>query len=544
MLGRSPRMNLRALTSALTLAGLALAPMTSAAEAPIPRLVSENGRHALLVDGAPFLILGAQCHNSSAWPATLPEVWPAIGDIGANTLEIPIYWEQFEPEPGKYDTSIVDLIIDQAREAKVRVILLWFATWKNGSPNYIPLWMKAQPEKYPRMLGREDRPVHSLSPHASDTLEADKRAFRALMRHLREKDPPRTVIMVQPENEPGTWGSVRDYSPAAQQLFEAPVPIEALRAMGREHLAGANWDAAFARDADEFFHAWSVARFIGQVAAAGKEEYPLPMLVNTALRDPLSPPPPTHYQTGAPTDNVLPLWKAAAPAVDVLAPDIYLPGYAQYRRVCELYARPDNPLLIPETANAPLNARHFFTALGHGAIGWAPFGIDYTGYHNSPLGGDTGTPEKLAPFTLNYRIVGPMTREVAKLNFEGRLKATAEEPGVPSQVLDFGKWRAVVTYGIPFFGFATGAKGNPEPIGRALVAQIAEDKFLVAGAHCRVDFELADKSRLQRVYLRVEEGRYVDGIFQVRRLWNGDQTDWGLNFATSDLVVHATLGTF
>ena len=535
-------MNTRALIPSLAL--VLFASSAAAAEAPLPRLVTEAGRHALFVDDAPFLVLGAQCHNSSAWPSTLAEVWPAVADLGANTLEIPIYWEQFEPEPGRFDTSVVDTIIEQARTHRVRVILLWFATWKNGSPNYIPLWMKAQPERYPRVIGKDGRAVHSLSPHGTATLEADIRAFRALMRHLREKDPQRTVIMVQPQNEPGTWGSVRDYSPAAQQIFEAPVPVAALRAMGREHMAGSTWDEAFARDADEFFHAWSVASYIGQVAAAGKEEYPLPMLVNAALRDPLSPPPVTHYESGGPTDNVLDLWKAAAPAVDVLAPDIYLPQHAQYRRICELYSRPDNALLIPETANHPAFARYFFMALGHGAIGWAPFGIDYTGYNNAPLGGDTGTPDKLEPFALNYRIVGPMMREVARLNFEGRLKATAEEPGVPAQTLDFGKWRAVVTYGLPFFGFATGAKGNPEPIGRALVAQIAEDKFLVAGAHCRVDFELADKTQLQRVYLRVEEGRYADGQFQVRRLWNGDQTDWGLNFATRGEVLHATLGTF
>lgn len=544
-LGRSPRMNTRAFVVSFALAGLVLVgPVLAAAESPIPRLVTEEGRHALLVDNAPFLILGAQCHNSSAWPSVLPEVWPAVMDLGANTLEIPIYWEQFEPEPGTFDTSVVDTILKQARAHGVRVILLWFATWKNGSPNYVPLWMKAQPDRYPRVIGKDGRPVNSLSPHGTETLQADIRAFRALMRHLRETDPQRTVIMVQPQNEPGTWGSVRDYSPRAQQLFDAPVPVVALRAMGREHLAGATWDAAFARDADEFFHAWSVASYIGQVAAAGKEEYPLPMLVNTALRDPLSPPPATHYQSGAPTDNVLPLWKAAAPAVDVLAPDIYLPGYAQYLRICELYSRPDNPLLIPETANHPAFARYFFLALGHGAIGWAPFGIDYTGYNNAPLGGDTGTREKLEPFALNYRIVGPMMREVARLNFEGRLKATAERTGEPAQTLRFGKWQAVVTYGLPFFGFATGAKGNPEPIGRALVAQLDEDTFLVAGAHCRVDFALADTSRLQRLYLRVEEGHYVDGAFQVRRLWNGDQTDWGLNFAAQDVVLRATLGTF
>jgi hypothetical protein len=121
---------------------------------PLPHLVTENGRHALIVDGAPFLMLGAQCHNSSAWPAMLPKVWPAIDYLHANTLEIPVYWEQFEPEPGKFDTSVVDTILKQAREHNVRLVLLWFGTWKNGSSHYLPLWMKSQPDKYPRIIGR------------------------------------------------------------------------------------------------------------------------------------------------------------------------------------------------------------------------------------------------------------------------------------------------------------------------------------------------------------------------------------------------------
>ena len=79
-----------------------------ALEKPLPQLVTKDGRHALFVDGAPFLVLGAQCQNSSAWPAMLPKVWPAVEYLQANTLEAPIYWEQFEPEPGRFDTSVVD----------------------------------------------------------------------------------------------------------------------------------------------------------------------------------------------------------------------------------------------------------------------------------------------------------------------------------------------------------------------------------------------------------------------------------------------------
>src|ERR1017187_6835718 len=116
--------------------------VAQASGSALPHLVQKDGRHALIVDGAPFLILGAQSHNSSAWPSMLPKVWPAIDSLHANTLEIPIYWEQFEPEPGRYDSSILTTIIEQARQHEVRLVLLWFGTWKNGSSHYLPLWLK------------------------------------------------------------------------------------------------------------------------------------------------------------------------------------------------------------------------------------------------------------------------------------------------------------------------------------------------------------------------------------------------------------------
>ena len=85
-------------------------------EHPIPRLVTKDGRHALLVDGEPYLILGGQSDNSSTWPKMLPGVWQVIEEMNANTLEIPVYWEQIEPEEGTYDFSMVDLLLEQARD--------------------------------------------------------------------------------------------------------------------------------------------------------------------------------------------------------------------------------------------------------------------------------------------------------------------------------------------------------------------------------------------------------------------------------------------
>jgi beta-galactosidase GanA len=515
-----------------------------ALEKPLPQLVTKDGRHALLVDGAPFLVLGAQCQNSSAWPALLPRVWPAVEYLQANTLEAPVYWEQFEPEPGRFDTSVVDTLVQQAREHHVRLVLLWFGTWKNGSSHYMPLWMKRQPERYPRLVGKDGRRVDSPSPHAPATLEADVRAFRALMRHLKEVDPGRTVILVQVENEPGTWGSVRDYSPAAQALFEAPVPAELLRALGKGGAPG-NWTTVFGADADEFFHAWSVARFVGQVAAAGKAEYPLPLYANAALRDPIDEPPAGTYESGGPTDNVLEIWKAAAPAIDILAPDIYMSDGARYRKVLELYRRPANALFVPENGSSPEYAKYFFAALGQQAIGWAPFGVDYTAYAHTPAGAPRHNEETLAPFALNYRLAAPIARELARLSFEGKLHGVVEEKEEHTQTIDLGRWKAVVTYGVPAFGFGRDPRGNPEPTGRALVGELGEDRFLVAGYFCRVDFQVKDAaSGAQREYLRVEEGRYEDGVFRPIRIWNGDETDWGLNFSSAPQVLQVSLGTY
>jgi beta-galactosidase GanA len=529
------------------LIGLLAAPaIARAGDHPLPRLVQKEGRHALLVDGAPFLILGAQVNNSSAWPAVLPEVWPAIKAIHANTVEMPVYWEQLEPKPGAFDYSIVDALVAGCRKNDLRLVLLWFATWKNGSPNYVPLWMKQDPAKFPRMTTASGRPVASASPFSKESLDADKRAFVALMRHLKKTDRQRTVIMVQVENESGTWGAIRDYSPAAQKAFESPVPAPVLAAMNKKPgTPAASWKEVFGKDADEYFHAWAVAAYVGEVAAAGKAEYPLPLYANAALRDPISPGPAGSYESGGPTDNVIPIWKAAAPALDLLAPDIYMDDDAKVEKILGLYQRTDNPLLVPEISSAPEYARFFFLALGHQTIGFAPFGIDYTGFVNFPLGAKRLDEEALTPFALNYRLVGPMMRQLAQLSFDGKVKAVAEKKGRPTEDLELGGWKVNVRYGVPQFGFGDKPPGNPEPVGRALVAQIGDDQFLVAGFHCRVDFQTSGAAApKQRAYLRVEEGSYESGRFKPLRLWNGDQTDWGLNFTSTPQILRVTVGTY
>lgn len=510
---------------------------------PIPQIVSKDGRHALMVDGAPFLILGAQVNNSSNWPQALDDVWPAIDVVKPNTVMVPVAWEQVEAKEGTFDFSFVDVLLKQAREKDVRLILLWFATWKNNGPNYAPAWVKLDNTRFPRVITADGRTLNSLSPHAQATLDADRKAFVALMTHLKAADPQRTVIMVQPQNEPGTYGSVRDFSPLAQKVFEGPVPDALLKKLGK---SPGTWRAVFGTDADEYFHAWHIAHYIDQVAEAGKAVYPLPMLVNAALRGPFNPGQPGQYASGGPTDNVLDVYKAAAPHIDVLAPDIYMPEYTHYTTVLDRYSRPDNPLFVAETGNREEYPRYFFSALGEQAIGWSPFGIDYSRYSNWPLGAKHLDEKALESFALNYAIVRPAARVIAQASFEGKVRGTAEQPGQAVQTVKIDhRWNMVVTYGVPQFWFQGEPPGNPEPIGRALVVQLGPDEFLVAGAHARININAADPAVAARqIYDVVDEGTYVDGKWVFRRRWNGDQTDYGLNFSSVPQLLRVKLATY
>lgn len=508
----------------------------------MPQLVHRDGRYALFVNGAPYLMLGEQINNSSAWPAMLPEVWPVVEKLHANTVEMPIYWEQFEPVQGHFDPSVLKVLLSQARAHHVHLVLLWFGTWKNGSGHYTPRFIKLNAAQAPREVNAVGKKLDSLSPYSEFVMHADAMAFAELMRELKTLDPEHTVIMVQVENETGAYGTDRDYSPTAQKLFDGPVPARLLAAM---HKSPGTWAQVFGADANEDFQAWSVARYVNYVAAAGKAVNPLPLYVNAALRDPFHPQSVGGYDSGGPTAEVLPIWKAAAPSIDVLAPDIYMPDYKRYTKELDLYDRPDNAMFVPETGSSAAYARYFFAALGHGTIGFSPFGMDATQYRNEPLGAKAMTDEAVTPFALNYRVFGPMDRVIAKLNFEGKVQAVSENPAEHTETLHFGKWDAVVSFGMPVFGNGMKPKGNQPADGGAMIAQLGPNEFLVTAVHARVDFDVANASSgLQRQFVEVEQGYYSASQWNFQRIWNGDQTDYGLNFTSGGQVLRVMLATY
>jgi len=268
---------------------------------------------------------------------------------------IPVYWLQVEPEEGKFDFTGVDDLIASARRHGVKLILLWFATWKNGNMDYTPKWVKQNPQRFKRALSPIGNELWVLSSYCKANLEADKKAFSALCRHLKEKDSAeQTIIGIQVENEPAVNGTDRDYSPEAQTIFNGPVPaklIKAMKAAGKGPVydiwqrAGGKergtWLEVFDWPARDVVTSWSIATYIDKVAQAGKAVYNLPMYINVAVGVSSwhTPMPDEIFTSGNPLPKVLDVYKWFTPHVDMIAPDVEYNDSMAYDALCAAYSR-------------------------------------------------------------------------------------------------------------------------------------------------------------------------------------------------------------
>jgi beta-galactosidase GanA len=538
------------LLRSLVLGLAALVASAASVAAELPRIERVGSKHMMVVDGQPFLMLAAQAHNSSNYPSQLPLVWPVIKQLHANTLEIPVAWEQIEPVEGRFDFSYLDALLAQARQNDVRLILLWFATWKNTGPNYAPEWVKTNTTRFPRMKKADGTSHYVLTPHSRSTLEADKKAFVRLMQYLRDHDPQNTVIMVQPENEMGSYGLTRDHGTAARRLFEGEVPAELVR--GLKKPAG-TWSQVFGEFAEQAFTSWHMARFTDEIAAAGKAVKKLPMYVNAALGDAFSAKNSIGSATGGPQWNMIPVWKVGAPNIDALAPDIYQKDQKAVVAFLDHYSRPDNPLMVPEIGNDAAFARFLWPVLGKGGINFAPFGMDATGYSNYPLGAKVLDAATIDAFGSKYRILKPIHSTWARLAANHPTWGASKGSDAAAQSQVMGRWKVAAEFEQWEFGepqwLSPDAGPHPlkgKPTGGLAVIQLGADEFLLIGSDVRARFGLANPAPGESSsMLRVEEGTFDgQGRWVMSRVFNGDQTDYGINITSQPRLFKVRLGSY
>ncbi len=511
----------------------------------IPYLKEQNGKKVLMVNDEPFIMLAGEVHNSNSSSVEYMEgVWEKADALGMNCLLLPVTWELTEPEEGVFDFSLVDGLIAQARARGKRLAFLWFGAWKNAQCYYAPAWVKKDMERFRRAeveKGERFTRIESfhgmsyttLSYLCDATREADARAFAELMRHIRAVDAAEnTVITVQVENETGLMGAAREHSDEADARFAGAVPQEFadyLRAhmeMLSEDIAAAvasgaaqgSWEEVFGSAAEELFSAYHVAGYVGAVAAAGKEVYPLPMSANCWLNQGGEA---GTYPSGGPVARVMGVWRYAAPAIDVLAPDIYVQNFTE---ICEEYAKCGNPLYIPETAtHGHCGPREVYTVGRHHAMCYSPFGFEdmggeFTASMGFLFGMDTSDPllamlqdvEEYRWYTDTLRSMMPLLTE--RYGTKKLQAVIAERPDDDTMV--FG------TYGFKALMSGPMIQRND---GVCLVLQESEDTFYVVANGCMLVPFSADQEKPYLDILAFEDGRFENGEWKRQRRLNGDE---------------------
>lgn len=343
----------------------------------IPHIRRNGAARQLFVDGKPVLLNAGEVENSSGtsreWMAP---IWRKCQRANVNCVLAAVPWDMFEPQEGVFDYEVIDHLIDDARAHGMKLVPLWFGAWKNGLSHYAPLWVKRDQQRFPRARVAAGN-MEMLSTFSSEALAADSRAFAALMRRIRERDEGQhTVVMVQLENEVGINADYRDRQPLADTAFFNAVPDALMHYLieNRAELlpetselwasarTEGTWSEVFGNEeqAGHVFMAWHYARFLDVVAQAGKVEYDIPVFVNAAL-PPLSEHDRVHGPAarGGPIAAVIDIWRAAAPSIDMLSPDIYRPDYeaviAGFNRlgIHFLYLRRGPTWRAPPTRSTP-----------------------------------------------------------------------------------------------------------------------------------------------------------------------------------------------
>ncbi|MFT3920715.1 DUF5597 domain-containing protein [Cloacibacterium sp.] len=496
----------------------------------IPHLEKTGNKQQLIVNNQPFIILGGELGNSTATTMeSMENVWEKLKLMNMNTLLTPVYWELLEPEEGKFDFTLIDDLIFEARKQNYKLVFLWFGSWKNSMSSHAPAWVKLDTKKYPRTKNETGENQEILTPFSENNLKADLNAYQQLLRHIKEVDSKeQTVIMIQTENEIGMLPSARDYHPLATEKFNQQVPKDLMNYLSKNKnilnpdllniwknngfKTKGNWEEIFGKglQTDEIFMAYYFAKYTNEISSAGKKEYAIPSFVNAALNRPGKKP--GEYPSAGPLPHILDIWKAASPSIDLYSPDFYNPDFKHW---CDLYTKQNETLFIPEHQfNNSIAAKALY-AIGHyQALGFSPFNPEQT---------DHPKEEKLTKAYEAIAQIKPLLdTNWGKNKIEGILLDKDNRDA--TFTLGNYEFKAQHTFNL---GWEPNSKAENWETAGGIIIQTGENEFYFVGFGVSLTMKNTKNPNKKVGILKTDKGYFKDGKWTVLQHLNGDQTHQG-----------------
>lgn len=535
--------------------------------AQLPYLDQAGVVPKMIVDGKPFIILGGELHNSTGSDkAAMQKIWKEMKDLHLNTVLAYAYWELLEPVEGQYNFELIDDMIEGAKKENMKVVLVWFGSWKSTSSSYVPAWVKTNPKRFERYTLQNGKTLEMLSAFNEENRNADAKAYVALMQHLKDFDKQHTVIMTQVENEPGCFENYRDFSPASQKAWQSPMPADMIAylqknkgklfpALEKAWTANGNktsgtWEEILGKSTDqgefkfyteELFMAYHYSKFINYITEKGKKVHNLPAFCNGWLYNNRG-----FYPHGTINPHVLDAYRAGGTALDFYSPNVYT---IEYDELFKNYTLGGNTLFIPESLLLPAGALYSIGA--YNSLGFAPFGIDGERMKSKE------NANNLSLLKSTYKTISQMTGTITQNYGSDKMKAVYLNPVKESQELKMGDYRLIATssrkggFSIDF-GKSLENEGKakmpmgppttetkedkaksmpagpfgplPEDISSAIIIQNTSDEFYAVGYGVKLHFELKEGVKFEHLgYLSIDEGYFENDKFVATKRWNGDE---------------------
>jgi len=514
-----------------------------------PKIIKHGNAYQLIINDKPFIMRAGELGNSNASTVNYMEkcVWENLKKQNINTALVPVYWELIEPEENNFDFTLVKAAISGGEKNNIKIVFLWFGAWKNSMSCYVPSWIKKDVKRFPRVESKEGIKQEILSPYSQENLKADKKAFCKLMEFIKQNDKNQTVIMVQVENEIAMLPSARDYSKTATPVFKNEVPAaltdylskhkKTLTDSLKKYWSGENsgsWEKLFGQSiyAEEIFSAWSFAVYTNEIAKAGKKVYNLPMYANCALNRPGKKP--GEYPSGGPLPHLIDIWKAGAPCLEMLSPDIY---FGDFKKWTKSYFRDDNPFFIPEHQyDATAGAKALYAIGEYHALGFSPFSVETKQAAFMPPVLGATFEEKTQKGNLTeipnaYNLIKCAENEITTFNGTDKMRGFLLDTINQRDTIILGGYEIIAKHD-NLLGWSAQSKQPGWRTSGAILINTDKDEFMLIGTGIVLNFKSLNKKNNAGI-LEIKEISTEDGKTIIRYL-NGDESHQGRHVRITD----------